>query len=102
MYDIEESGKRLKKLRESFSKKQYEVADEIGISVDTIRKLEEGKRGASADVIEMLREYYGTTADYIISGRVEERDGIYVSFLSIPLEKRPVVEKLITTIIELF
>lgn len=101
MYDIEKSGKRLKHLRNIRGKTQQEVADEIGISVDTIRKLEKGKRGASADVIDMIKEYYGTTADYIISGCVKDQNGICLSFSSVPEGKRPIVERLIASVIEL-
>lgn len=68
MYNKTECGKRLKQLREVKGKTQQEVANEIGISVDTIRKLEQGKRSPSIIVVDALRDYYNTTADYIISG----------------------------------
>ena len=68
MYDKIQCGNRLKHLREVKGKTQHEVAAEIGISVDTIRKLEQGKRAPSVTVVDRLREYYKTTADYIISG----------------------------------
>lgn len=76
MYDKNECAKRLKHLREVKGKTQREVASEIGMSVDTIRKLEQGKRTPSVMVVDRLREYYKTTADYIISGIREERHNL--------------------------
>ncbi len=73
MYDKIECAKRLKHLREVKGKTQREVASETGLSVDTIRKLEQGKRTPSVMVVDRLREYYKTTADYIISGIREEQ-----------------------------
>lgn len=72
MYDKIECGNRLKHLRKVKGKTQHEVASEIGISVDTIRKLEQGKRTPSVIIVDRLREYYKTTADYIISGIKED------------------------------
>lgn len=40
MYNKRDCGNRLRQLREAINKTQQEVADEIGISVDTICKVE--------------------------------------------------------------
>lgn len=69
MYDKIECGKRLKLLREATKKTQQEVAQDLSISVDTLRKLEQGKRMPSAWIIDILGNYYQTTTDYIISGK---------------------------------
>lgn len=69
MYDKMECGKRLKQLREAIGKTQQKVAQELSISVDTLRKLEQGKRMPSAWIIDILGNYYKTTTDYIISGK---------------------------------
>lgn len=69
MYDKMECGKRLKQLREAIGKTQQEVAQELSISVDTLRKLEQGKRMPSAWIIDILGNYYKTSTDYIISGK---------------------------------
>ncbi|MDE6026231.1 MAG: helix-turn-helix domain-containing protein [Lachnospiraceae bacterium] len=68
MYDKIECGNRLKHLREVKGKTQHEVAAETGISVNTIRKLEQGKRTITLTLVDRLRDYYKTTADYIVSG----------------------------------
>lgn len=76
MYDKIECAKRLKHLRTIRGKTQHEVAKEMGISVETIRKLEQGKRIPSIVTVDRLREYYKTSSDYIISGITEEQDGL--------------------------
>ena len=43
MYDKISCGERLKSLRKNKRKTQKEVSNEVGISADTIRKLEQGK-----------------------------------------------------------
>ncbi|MCM1172050.1 MAG: helix-turn-helix domain-containing protein [Clostridium sp.] len=71
MYDKIECAKRLKSLREAAKKTQQEVAQDLNISVDTLRKLEQGKRMPSAWIIDILGNYYKITTDYIISGKNE-------------------------------
>lgn len=71
MYDKIECAKRLKLLREAAKKTQQEVAQDLNISVDTLRKLEQGKRMPSAWIIDILGNYYKITTDYIISGKNE-------------------------------
>ena len=48
-YDIKESGKRLSELRKMKGLTQQQVADELGMDVDTVRKNEQGRRGLSID-----------------------------------------------------
>lgn len=45
-----------------------EVSKEIGVSIETIRKLEQGKKGASMQVLDSLRDYYGSKMDFILYG----------------------------------
>lgn len=68
MYNVRESAKRLKRLRKETHKTQSQVADEMGISVDTIRKNEQGVRGLSVDSVLMYAEYYEKSIDYIVRG----------------------------------
>ncbi len=100
MYDKIGCGKRLKKLRESLDKTQQEVANEIGVSVDTIRKIEQGKRLPSVVVIDLFREHYNTTADYIISGITRDNE-IENMILAAPHDKRAVVGRILDDLKEL-
>lgn len=101
MYDKKECGDRLKRLRKAKGKTQEEVAKEIGVSVDTICKVEQGKRSPSIAVVELLKCYYNTTADYIISGYVEEGKTENMLLNSLPEQKRDVAERLLEDIKEL-
>lgn len=104
MYDKVECGIRLKGLRESLGKTQREVANDVDISVDTLRKLEQGKRSPSLAVVDLLTTYYNTTADYIISGHgayQEEVKAEKALFSFIPDDKKPVLDTLAKTIKDL-
>lgn len=68
MYDKIAVGRRLKCLRLMTGKTQMEVSKEIGVSIETIRKLEQGKKGASMEVLDSLRDYYGSKMDFILYG----------------------------------
>ena len=51
-YDIKESGKRLSELRKMKGLTQQQVADELGMDVDTVRKNEQGRRGLSREAMD--------------------------------------------------
>ena len=74
---------------------QDEVAAEMGISADTVSKLEQGRRSPSATMVCILANYYKTTADYILFG--VDRDGYegYEWIMELPVEKRRRVERMI-------
>ncbi len=101
MYDKKESGNRLKHLREATGKTQMEVAKEVGLSVDTICKLEQGRRAPSVTVVDLLTRYYKTTADYIISGYGEPKEESNALFENVPEQKRAAVERIMEYIKEL-
>ena len=101
MYDKIGCGERLRKLRKNKKLTQQEVASEIGISVDTIRKLEQGKRMPSVAVVDLLRGYYGTTADYIISGVTNQTAEFDEVLSSVPRDKRAKIEIILEEIKEL-
>lgn len=101
MYDKIECGNRLKQLRAAAGKTQMEVAKEVGLSVDTICKLEQGKRCPSVTVVDILRTYYNTTTDYIISGSIEPIEESKALLESAPEQKRAAVERIMENIKEL-
>ena len=68
MYDIRESGKRLKKMRNEAKRTQDQVATELGINIKTYQVLEQGQRGGSVDTLLLLAEYFGVSLDYLIRG----------------------------------
>ncbi len=101
MYDKVSGGKRIKKLRDDLGKTQQQVADDVGISVDTIRKLEQGKRVPSVDVVCLLSKYFSTTADYIILGSTQIQEKRKDIFEAIPEHKRVIIERILLDIQEL-
>lgn len=102
MYDKKECGNRLRQLREAKQKTQREVAKEVGICVDTICKVEQGKRCPSVAIVDLLSDYYKTTTDYIIGGHIYGEQEVKGLLNTIPEQKRDVVERLIEDIKDLF
>ncbi|MCM1295248.1 MAG: helix-turn-helix domain-containing protein [Muribaculaceae bacterium] len=98
MYDKKECGNRIRRLREATGKTQKEVAKEAQISVDTICKIEQGKRCPSIMVVDVLRKYYNTTSDYIIYGDMDIMELCKSILKNVPAEKRADVEHLMENI----
>lgn len=79
MYNVAEVGARLKGLREDKRMSQYELADAIGISRESIARYETGKRGLSVDVLDLYAQYFEKSADYFLYGEKKE-NSLTVSF----------------------
>lgn len=67
-YNITESGRRIKEIRERKDLKQEEVSAELGISLDGYRKIERGCNGARIDTLVYLAYYFNTSLDYLVGG----------------------------------
>ncbi len=67
-----ESGGRLKGVRENRNLTQEEFADEFGISVSALKKLESGENGISTKRLRQLKAM-NISSDFILFG--EEPDG---------------------------
>lgn len=68
-YDLVESGKRIKSLRKQHGLTQEELAEQLGIAVNTVSRIEIGNRGISIDLAIELAVRFDTTLDYIFLGR---------------------------------
>lgn len=68
-YDLVESGKRIKSLRKQHGLTQEELAEQLGIAVNTVSRIEIGNRGISIDLAIELAVRFHTTLDYIFLGR---------------------------------
>ncbi|EEC58725.1 DNA-binding helix-turn-helix protein [[Bacteroides] pectinophilus ATCC 43243] len=99
-YDIKESGKRLSELRKMKGLTQQQVADELGIDVDTVRKNEQGRRGLSIDTASMYAEYYHSTIDYITHGKESSNDEVTAMLAEYPEEVRNKAAKLLKNILD--
>lgn len=101
-YDIKESGKRLSELRKMKGLTQQQVADELGMDVDTVRKNEQGRRGLSIDAAGIYAEYYHTTIDFIVHGKESSHDDISAMLADYPEEVRSKAVKLLQNILVTF
>ena len=98
MFDKKACGCRLKQLRIQKNMHQDEVAAEVGLSVDTISKLEQGRRAPSASVVCILADFYETSADYILLG-IKGSDCVGSEWIrKLPVDKRQKVERMIEEI----
>jgi|GEM_PF-1836149 len=69
MYNnTEDSGKRIKNLRNQAGLSQSALADAIGVHVKTIGKAERGVCGLSIDNFILIAEYFEMTIDYLVIG----------------------------------
>lgn len=68
-YDLVESGKRIRKLRKQNGLTQEQLADLLGVALNTISRIEVGSRGISIDLAIELVVHFDTTLDYIFMGR---------------------------------
>ena len=68
-YDLVESGKRIRKLRKQTGLTQEQLADLLGVALNTISRIEVGSRGISIDLAIELAVHFDTTLDYIFMGR---------------------------------
>ena len=55
-YDIVNSGERIKELRAARRMTRQQLAEQIGLSVDALRKIEAGVNGAKIDTLISIAE----------------------------------------------
>ena len=74
-------GNRLKELRKQKKLNQTELAEVIGISLNTLSNMESGKTDPSTETIIKLCEFFNVSTDYLLTGKegtgdisAEERD----------------------------
>lgn len=82
IFDAKAAGNRIYQLRSARGVSAVKAALDLGVSESTYRKIENGERGMSSSVLLLICEYYGVTADYILTGRIpysaaaHELDGV--------------------------
>lgn len=100
MYNTKEVGRRLKELRRKKGVTQEQVANELNISVDTLRKNEQGSRSMSVELLDIYAEYYDTDMDYIINGRKNNNNEIIKILENYPLQKQKMALKILKGILD--
>ena len=64
IFDAEQMGEQLKKLRNSLRLSQEKFAERLGMSRDTIYNYEQGKTAIPHDLIKRLCQAFNVSADY--------------------------------------
>ena len=59
---------RIKQLRIMNGKTQSQVAEDLKVSVDSIAKIEQGRKYFSVEMVLKLSDYYHVSTDYILKG----------------------------------
>jgi len=67
-YDRAATGDRIQNLRKDREVSQEQLAIDLHISDRYMRNLEQGEKAPSVDLFEELRERFGSSVDYIVSG----------------------------------
>ena len=63
-------SKRIKQLRESHGETQQKMAENLGVSQQTIAGWEKGQRNPSLETLSTLSDYFGVSVDYLL-GRTD-------------------------------
>ncbi len=71
-YDIVESGVRVKELRTAAGMTRQNLAEQAGISVDALRKIEKGINGAKIDTLVAIAEIFRVSLDFLVCGSRRE------------------------------
>ena len=71
MPEVSVLAKRIKAYRESLNKTQFELSDEIGISLDELSLIERGKANPSLSTLQKISARMGITVSELLE--VEER-----------------------------
>ena len=78
---------RIARLRKEKGLNQKQLAEKLGVSVDSVRRWEQGKRSPDVEMLRTLAQALSTTVSYI-SGETDDSD---------PLQKIPVATENLAT-----
>lgn len=72
-YDAREMGKRIREIRKANGMKQFELAEKMYLSVESISRLENGKVVCMPEHIVNLCEIFRVSADYLYFGKNDNK-----------------------------
>lgn len=78
-YNIAESGLRIRTLREAAGLTRQSFSEQIGVSVEALRKIENGNNGGKIDTLILIAEQFQVSLDYLVCGvnRQTEQEDIF-------------------------
>ena len=97
IYDLKESGMRIKAMRKSKGITQEKLAEEVGLSLEAISKIERGIRGASVEVLYDISRYFDTEMEYVAFG-IKKTVDFYG--IEMPKDKLEMVKNVVKAIVE--
>ena len=87
-----EFGKRLRELRLSKGMTQEELAEALNINLDHMRKMERGRERCSIDLLLEIAIYFNVSTDYLLMGRITDREAEKKRLLGVISELSELVE----------
>ena len=84
-------GKRIMLRRERLGYSQEELADELGISKNSLGYLERGKRECKYGILLTLKKSLFVSADWLLEGDVPGSQEIIAKLQTLPLEEQKIV-----------
>lgn len=85
-FDQTEFGKRIKHLRNEKGMIQEDLAPELHISMEHLKKLEGGSRRASYELLGVISDYFDVSIDYLLTGREHYSQATRMRFHSVIAE----------------
>ena len=74
LYDVEEIGNRIRRLRKDQGMTQAQLAMKLNISDRHLRRIEAGEKGPSIDILIEIATMLDVSLDYIIMGKQSQSD----------------------------
>ena len=68
-FNQDELGKRIQQLRKDRGMIQEDLAPELYISIEHLKKMETGKRRPSFELLVFISEYFDVSIDYLLTGK---------------------------------
>ena len=100
---LEEIGCRLKNKRKSLNYTREQLAEKTGLSVQTIDKIESGKRDIRISTLIALSKTLGVSTDYILGlSENNEADNFIILFSILDQDGKQFIEKVIHSYLEMF
>jgi transcriptional regulator with XRE-family HTH domain len=94
MFDMEACGDRIRSLRREKAMTQEALAERLNVSAYHFRRIENGKEGASIDLLIDIAELFGVSLDYLILGRKNTGTALKKDLLDLAGKLRCMVEEL--------
>lgn len=98
-YDMKKSGERIRELRKKQGYTQAALAEAIGLSTESVKRLENGQSGARVDTLLLIADQLQASLDYLVLGK-EPKSGIENLVEGCSGKERKCLEKAVSVMIE--